>query len=395
MGRWGSRGVGFLWIASICTIVFGILPWGIYELQTQHAEPHVQAWFTAGVFVSLAVPITVWDVAQHLRHWANPALQTYVIRMLWMVPIYAINSWLALRFVGVGIYLNTVRECYEAYVIYNFLMYLLTFLRQQDANFLAKLEHRPPVKHLFPFGCFKPWPMGPSFLARCKLGPIIYVVFRLLTTAAALLCEVTGKYREGEIRIKSAWIYLAVINCTTQSAALYCMIMFYFAFKKELEPARPVSKIFVIKAVVFASFWQSVLIAILAASGAIPEDPTWTNYNRETVAAGLQDFLICVEMFLAALAHRLVFSYTEYLDALSAERFERLTFTASLSQLFDVSDVQEDVFGSLRIVIGGSENSYFHPSLRSENQGNKTEDLMENSDSDEQKHLVDASESDA
>lgn len=37
------------------------------------------------------------------------------------------------------------------------------------------------------------------------------------------------------------------------------------------------------------------------AVGAMPQD--WTTYDVDDVAAGLQEFLICVEMFFAALAH--------------------------------------------------------------------------------------------
>ena len=37
------------------------------------------------------------------------------------------------------------------------------------------------------------------------------------------------------------------------------------------------------------------------AAGMAPQD--WTTYDVDDVAAGLQEFLICVEMFFAALAH--------------------------------------------------------------------------------------------
>ena len=30
---------------------------------------HVQAWFAAGVFCMLPIPISIFDIAQHLRHW--------------------------------------------------------------------------------------------------------------------------------------------------------------------------------------------------------------------------------------------------------------------------------------------------------------------------------------
>ena len=37
-------------------------------------------------------------------------------------------QWLGLKFPEAAVYLDIVRECYEAYVLYNFLCYLLNFL---------------------------------------------------------------------------------------------------------------------------------------------------------------------------------------------------------------------------------------------------------------------------
>jgi hypothetical protein len=45
-----------------------------------------------------------------------------VVRILWMVPVYALDSWFALRFSHARLPLDAVRECYEAFVIYNFFM---------------------------------------------------------------------------------------------------------------------------------------------------------------------------------------------------------------------------------------------------------------------------------
>jgi hypothetical protein len=124
-----------------------------------HQQTHVQAWFAAGVFVAVAVPLTLWDVAMHLRHWHKPELQKHIVRIMLMVgfgyrrehayrhtyintytrnalfplallpslspsvvqvPIYAVDSWFGLRFPDSSIFFDTARETYEAYVIYNF-----------------------------------------------------------------------------------------------------------------------------------------------------------------------------------------------------------------------------------------------------------------------------------
>ena len=45
----------------------------------------------AGIFVLLALPVTVYEVAMHLEYLSRPKLQIRVIRVLWMVPIYAVD----------------------------------------------------------------------------------------------------------------------------------------------------------------------------------------------------------------------------------------------------------------------------------------------------------------
>jgi hypothetical protein len=73
--------------------------------------------------------VTSKGIIQHALNYSKPHLQKYIIRILFMVPIYALNSWIVLKFPETSIYLDTIRECYEAFVIYNFMMYLINFLK--------------------------------------------------------------------------------------------------------------------------------------------------------------------------------------------------------------------------------------------------------------------------
>ena len=45
--------------------------------------------------------------------------------------------------------------------------------------------------------------------------------------------------------------------------AMFCLILFYTVYRKELEPLNPIRQYLCIKFVIFATFWQSILIAIL------------------------------------------------------------------------------------------------------------------------------------
>lgn len=55
----------------------------------------MQAFFVAGLFVLLALPVSIYEVAMHLEYLSRPKLQLRVIRILWMVPIYAVDRWVS------------------------------------------------------------------------------------------------------------------------------------------------------------------------------------------------------------------------------------------------------------------------------------------------------------
>lgn len=49
----------------------------------------------AGVFALIAIFLSMFEVYQHLLYYTKPFLQKYIVRILWMVPIYALNSVIA------------------------------------------------------------------------------------------------------------------------------------------------------------------------------------------------------------------------------------------------------------------------------------------------------------
>ena len=63
-------------------------------------------------------------------------------------------------------------------------------------------------------------------------------------------------------------------------------------------------------------------------------------YDRKDIAAGLQSFLICIEMFPAAITHAYAFPPRDYLDP--AQQGKR-GLMYSLRAMFDVRDVMEDI----------------------------------------------------
>ncbi|KAF5897276.1 transmembrane protein, partial [Clarias magur] len=338
------------WLRPLVVTVYALLvavalPLAVWQLQKAEAGTHTKAWFIAGVFVFLTIPISLWGILQHLVHYTQPELQKPIIRILWMVPIYSLDSWIALKYPSIAIYVDTCRECYEAYVIYNFLMFLLNFLETQYPNLALILEAQEQRSLLPPFCCCPPWAMGEVLLFRCKLGVLQYTVVRPVTTVIALVCQLFEVYDEGNFSFRNAWTYLVIVNNASQLFAMYCLLLFYRTLKEELSPLKPVGKFLCVKMVVFASFWQAVFIAFLVKVGVISQKHTWEWESVEAVATGLQDFVICIEMFLAAIAHHYSFSYRPYVR----EDDEGSCFDSFLAML-DFSDIQADISEQVRNV---------------------------------------------
>lgn len=56
------------------------------------------------------------QIYTHLRNYTIPKEQRYIIRILFIVPVYAFDSWLSLLLLGSHqyyVYFDSVRDCYE------------------------------------------------------------------------------------------------------------------------------------------------------------------------------------------------------------------------------------------------------------------------------------------
>ncbi|KAK1791183.1 hypothetical protein P4O66_013146 [Electrophorus voltai] len=361
-GTW-RRWIRPLVVLLYILLLLVVLPLCVWELQKSEVGTHNKAWFIAGIFVFMTVPISLWGILQHLVHYTQPELQKPIIRILWMVPIYSLDSWIALKYPSIAIYVDTCRECYEAYVIYNFMIFLLNYLGKQYPSLVLMLEVQEQQTHLPPLCCCPPWPMGEVLLLRCKLGVLQYTVVRPVTTVIALICQLSGVYDEGNFSSGNAWTYLVIVNnlsqlvsaslhssfcsviCEQAAFAMYCLVLFYKALREELSPIKPVGKFLCVKLVVFVSFWQAVFIALLVKVGVISDSHTWDWDSVEAVATGLQDFIICVEMFLAAIAHHFTFTYKPYI-----QQAEEGSCFDSFLAMWDVSDIRADISEQVRNV---------------------------------------------
>lgn len=134
------------------------------------------------------------------------------------------------------------------------------------------------------------------------------------------------------------------INSWSQTYALYCLILLFKATKDEMAEINPLAKFLCVKAVVFFSFWQSIAIVVLVQLGVIrgragqSVGTADTEWDVADVSKGIQDFCICIEMFVAAVAHQYAFPVEDYPDVPPAQ-----PVPLRVVEVFDMRDMYADV----------------------------------------------------
>lgn len=277
-----------------------------------------------------AIALAILHIYRHLLNYTEPIFQRYIVRIILMVPVYALMSFLSLVLPQSSIYFNSIREVYEAWVIYNFLSLCLAWVGGPGAVVLSLSGRVLKPSWCLMTCCFPPIPLDGRFIRKCKQGCLQFVILKPILVAVTLILYAKGKYKDGNFSPNQAYLYLTIIYTISYTTALYALVLFYLACRDLLQPFNPVPKFIIIKSVVFLTYWQGVLVFLAAKSGFIKDADE---------AAQFQNFIICVEMLIAAVGHLFAFPYKEYAGAnIGASR----GLTGSLAHALKLNDFYHD-----------------------------------------------------
>ncbi|KAL5582772.1 hypothetical protein UlMin_015214 [Ulmus minor] len=277
-----------------------------------------------------AIVLATLHIYRHLVNYTEPTYQRYIVRIIFMVPVYALMSFLSLVLPESSIYFNSIREVYEAWVIYNFLSLCLAWVGGPGAVVLSLSGRVLKPSWYLMTCCLPPLPLDGRFIRRCKQGCLQFVILKPILVAVTLVLYAKGKYKDGNFNPNQSYLYLTIIYTISYTMALYALALFYVACRDLLQPFNPVPKFIIIKSVVFLTYWQGVLVFLAAKSGFI---------KSADQAAEFQNFIICVEMLIAAVGHLYAFPYKEYAGAnIGPSR----GLTASLAHALKLNDFYHD-----------------------------------------------------
>ncbi|EAU86552.2 DUF300 domain-containing protein [Coprinopsis cinerea okayama7 len=300
----------------------------------------------AGICSFVAVAVSAWSIYLQFKNYRKPSLQRMVVRIMVMVPVYAIASMVSIHSVEAAFVIDAIRDIYEAFVIYCFFELLLSYLGG-ERSLLIMLHGRPPKEPVFPMNLFKREidVSDPYTFLFLKRGILQYVQVKPILAAVTLILKACGKYNEGDFRANSGYLYISIIYNASICTSLYCLAMFWVCVNDDLKPFRPVPKFLCVKGILFFSFWQSVAISTLVAANVIKRLGPYT--DPEHVSTGLNNIFICVEMPFFAFAHMFAFSYRDYIDP-HHTFVARMPVYYAFRDAFGLKDVVEDSKATLR-----------------------------------------------
>mmetsp|Transcript_19923 Transcript_19923/g.30335 ORF Transcript_19923/g.30335 Transcript_19923/m.30335 type:complete len:747 (-) Transcript_19923:920-3160(-) len=306
----------------------------------------LRSW-VAGFFALSATVLTLRHVYAHATHMASPDAQRKVLAILWMVPIYASTSWAAIVWPKLCDELALISSFYEAYCIHIFFSLLVAVLsagRGEDtlddprellgpdvdnvalkapfcSHFLCcdicffsnekidilRLNNNNfsgrSISQKFSSSCAPSVVSASVFLRRCQLATLQFTILKpALSILQFVFDRSVPRYRDAPITDytkPTLWITL-LLNASV-SLALAGLFAFFHATQHNprLIPHKPWPKFLAIKCVVFLTWLQGVLI-----NGFF--------FSDAKLANAFQNFLVCVEMFTAALAHTHIFGAEEW-----------------------------------------------------------------------------------
>ncbi|KAF2423721.1 DUF300-domain-containing protein [Tothia fuscella] len=283
------------------------------------------------IFAVLATCIALFLMLMHATHYSQPYQQKHIIRILFMIPVYAIISLVSYLFYKHALYWEVLRDCYEAFAIASFFTllchYLEPTLHEQKEYFRGMSSGGRLRNWVWPLGWVqsctggreKGWfripRSGLTWFNVLYVGVFQYCAVRVLFTFVAMISQMFHRYCESSLSPAFAHVWVMVFEASSVTVAMYCLIQFYLQLKVDLKEYSPFMKVLCIKLVIFFSFWQTLLISFLSSSSA-PGGAVLKPSDRiayPDIKVGLPAMLLAVEMTIFAIMHIFAFSWKPYI----------------------------------------------------------------------------------
>jgi len=245
-----------------------------------------------------------------------PAIQTWIIRIILIVPVYALSAATAML-IGPkrGVYLDMGVSVYESFAVYCLLNLILEY-SGGETDCVYAIENEGPVRMPPPFCCMKPRPRNAKLIRFCHKGVIQFVITRPIMGVFDVVAFALGAYYQVWYQVIEAIIYNF-----SYGGALFGLILFYQATKKHIRRFRPGFKIAAVKTLIVVGYYQTILVK---AAKTDDEQFLWKN------------MLLSVEMLIWSIIFCCCFPVSEFALGIPERRV-----MVAIRDLFSLRDMIE------------------------------------------------------
>ena len=262
-------------------------------------------------------------------------------------------------------------------MIYNFLSLCYEYLGG-EGNIMTEIRGRPiKSSYFYCTCCLAGYSYNIGTLRFCKQGTLQFCFIKPVMSLVVIILQAYGLYRDGDWN-SEGYLSITIIYNISISIALYALFLFYFATRDLLRPFDPALKFICVKAVIFLSFWQGVVLAVLEKISFIQplaSDDGNVLTKAGTVSAGYQNFLICIEMFFAAILMKFAFPISTYMSTNNTNGGRNVTMqsiSSTLRETMNPRDIMTDALHNFHPQYSqytqySSDNKRFQPQQQQQN----------------------------
>jgi hypothetical protein len=154
-----------------------------------------------------------------------------------MIPVYTIISFFSLLFYQRTVYLELVRNCYEAYVIASFFTLMCHYVAPNLHDQKEYFRNVQPKPWVFPLNKVKPPRSGLTWFNIVYVCIFQFCIIRPLFTIIAAITQSQDRYCPSSTRPEDGHLWIALLQGAFVLIAMYSMVQFY----QQLKEARHVS----------------------------------------------------------------------------------------------------------------------------------------------------------
>lgn len=251
------------------------------------------------------------SIVLQLRNYRKPFEQRLIVRILVVVPLFAISCYCVTVNYKIGNVLEPIREIYEAFVIYTFYKLLVQMLGG-ERQIIQMTVDKQPTAHPFPMNLVlkKVHISDPLDFLTIKRLILQYVWMKPLIYISIFLTSILGLYDIRNISISNASVWIGLIYNISVTLSLYNLAMFWKCLYEELKPFNPWKKFLCVKLIIFASYWQGLFIGLMSWLGMFDKEVSIMGIDN--LNNRIQNGLLCSEMIFFAWMHWNSFPYTDF-----------------------------------------------------------------------------------